>query len=147
MRLWMIGVWLMAVSELATAQPAAAAPPVAVVSQGTDGRLSLVLRPNRDWSSAELSIVGGDTFDLGPAVEGKPIEIEGWAEHKLSHRLVLRVAELDGRGVTWRFEVDAQVIPEIRPRFERGAPRAWKNWLFGPKPPPRTDPSLGGSPN
>lgn len=147
MRGWILGLWLLAGAMLATVPSAVAAPPVALVSQGSDGRLSLVLRPNRDWASAELSIVGGDTFDLGPAVEGKPIEIEGWAEQKLSHRLVLHVAEPDGRGVTWRFEVDAQVIPEERPRFERGASRAWKSWLFGPKPPPRTEPSADASPN
>ena len=61
--------------DATTVLSAVAVPPVALVSQGSDGRLSLVLRPNRDWASVELT-VGGDTFDLGPAVEGKPIEVE-----------------------------------------------------------------------
>ena len=116
-------------------RPVWAAPPTALVSQGSDGRLSMVLRPDRDWDSAELIIVGGDTFELGPAREGSAVEVEGWALHRASHPVVLRVAASDGSGVTWRFEVDTQVVPEHPPLFERGAPRQWKNWLFGPKPP------------
>jgi hypothetical protein len=118
-----------------------AAPPMALVSQGSDGRLSMVLRPDRDWDSAELIIVGGDTFELGPAREGSAFEVVGWAEHRSSHSVVLRVAASDGSGVTWRFEVDTQVVPERPPQFERGAPRQWKNWLFGPKPPAQGRPA------
>ena len=116
---------------------AAAAPPSAFVSQSADGMVHLVLRPERDWESAELVIVGGDTIDLGPARQGESLEVEGWAQQRLSHEVVLRIAEVGGRGVTWRFEVDTQVVPERAPFFERGAPRQWKKWLFGPKPPPR----------
>ncbi len=125
---------------LASASTALGAPPLAFVSQGSDGTVNLVIKPDRDWESAELVIVGGDTFELGPARRGSAVEVEGWAEKKLSHEVVLRIAESDGRGVTWRFEVDTQVVPSRPPLFERGAPRQWKNWLFGPKPPSRTDP-------
>ncbi|HCH66223.1 MAG TPA: hypothetical protein DFR83_25695 [Deltaproteobacteria bacterium] len=135
MRKWTSGALLVGGLSLGSTQPVWAAPPTVFVSQGADGRLSLVLRPDRDWDSAELVIVGGDTFDLGPAREGSAIEVEGWAEQRLSHRVVLRVAEPDGSGTTWRFEVDAQVVPDRPPLFERGASRQWKNWLFGPKPP------------
>ena len=126
---------VLCIGLVVSARPVWAAPPTALVSQGADGRLSMVLRPDRDWESAELIIVGGDTFELGPAREGSAVEVEGWAAHRISHPVVLRVAASDGSGVTWRFEVDTQVVPERRPRFERGAPREWKNWLFGPKPP------------
>jgi len=129
---------------LASPAAALALPPSAFVSQGSDGTVSLVLRPDRDWESAELVIVGGDTIDLGPARRGESIEVEGWAEQRMSHEVVLRIAETDGRGVTWRFEVDTQVVPDRPPLFERGAPRQWKNWLFGPKPPAKLEAKNGG---
>ncbi len=95
----------------------------------------MVLRPERDWDSAELIILGGDTFELGPAREGSAVEVQGWAAHRSSHPVVLRVATADGIGVTWRFEVDTQLVPAPPPLFERSSPRQWKSWLFGPKPP------------
>ena len=128
-------VGVLCTSFFVAGRPASATPPTALVSQGADGQLSMVLRPDRDWDAAELVIVGGDTFELGPAREGTAVEVEGWARHRISHPVVLRVAASDGSGVTWRFEVDTQVVPDLPLRFERGAPRQWKNWLFGPKPP------------
>ena len=102
-----------------------AMPPGALASQTSDGTLTLVLRPERAWSSAELTIAGGDTIDLGSAQVGQGIEIETWAEVRSTHPVVLRVAEEDGRGVTFRFVVDTQVLPDRPPLFDRGAPRKW----------------------
>jgi len=110
-----------------------AVPPSAFASQTADGQLSLVLRPERDWKSAELTI-GADTIDLGPAKVGQGVEVEAWAEVRSTHAVVLRIAEEDGRGVTFRFDVDTQVVPDRPPLFDRGAPRVWK-WRPFQRPP------------
>ena len=115
---------LLAVWTVLTPAQAQARPPSALASQTSDGMLTLVLRPERSWSSAELT-VAGTTFDLPEAKEGEGVEIETLAVVRGSHRVVLRVAEEDGRGVTFRFVVDTQVLPDRPPRFEHGAPREW----------------------
>lgn len=130
-----LGAGVAACAWLCVGAPVRAGPPAALVSQEPDGSVSILLRPDRDWESAELVIVGGDTIELGPARGGESLEIDGWAERKLSHMVVLRVAEPNGCGVTWRFVVDTQVVPDPPPRFKQGAAREWKKWLFGPKPP------------
>lgn len=132
---WVLGAALLGLP----AGSAHAQPPPAFASQAADGTIHIVLRPERAWSSAELVIVGGDTIDLGPAAARESVEIEAWARTGLSHELVLRVAAPDGSGVTWRFPVDTQAVPDRPPFFERGAPREWKNWLFGPKSPEKLE--------
>jgi len=114
--------------------PSHATPPRAFATQSADGQLSLVLRPEADWASAELTIVGGDTFDLGPAQVGQAVEVEGWAQVKSSHPVMLRIADPNGTGLTVRFDVDTQVLPDRPPLFQRGAPRTWK-WRPFSRPP------------
>lgn len=116
---------LVAALAATTPGPAHAIPPQALASQTSDGTLTLVLRPERAWRSAELTIGGGDTIDLGAATVGQGIEVQAWAVVRSTHPIVLRVAEEDGRGVTFRFVVDTQVLPDRPPLFDRGAPREW----------------------
>ena len=115
---------LVAAWAAVAAAPAVALPPRALASQTSDGMLTLVLRPERPWSSAEIT-VAGTTIDLGEAKVGEGVEVETVAAVRGSHRVLLRVAEEDGRGVTFRFVVDTQVLPDRPPRFDHGAPREW----------------------
>ncbi len=117
--------WWIAFASVAWPAAAWANPPRAFGSRASNGDLALVLEPSHDWVAAEVQVTGGDAIDLGPARRGDAVEVDAWTDRTGPLVVVLRVVQPDGHGVTYRFDMDVQSLPDIRPRFERGAPRIW----------------------
>ncbi len=103
---------------------AQAAPPRAAATLDTSGRYTVTLNPEQAWLSAEISVAGGETVELGPTAPAAVLELEGTTSATGPLWLVVRAAVEDQTGVTWTFSLDPQLIPDPPPRFvERLAPR------------------------
>lgn len=103
---------------------ALAAPPRAAATLDTAGRYTVTLNPDQAWLSAEISVAGGETVELGPTASAAVLELEGTTSATGPLWLVVRAAVEDQTGVTWTFSLDPQLIPDPPPRFvERLAPR------------------------
>lgn len=83
----------------------------ASATQASDGRFTLRLLPGLAWSEAELSVNGAGSQDLGPTDGLAAVEIDGIRDAMGPMSVDLQVMALDGRGVSWRFEVQPELIP------------------------------------
>ncbi len=83
----------------------------ATATQTTDGRFTLRLLPGLAWSEAELAVNGAGAQDLGPSDGLAAVEIDGIRDAVGPMAVDLQVMALDGRGVSWRFEVQPELIP------------------------------------
>lgn len=97
--------------------------PDAWATRSPDGAWTLILEPASGWSSAEVTVPGGTSVDVGPASQGEPVTVEGaWAPTGVfSVRVVAALDE--ARGVEWRFDVEPVSVPVVGPQPERRAPR------------------------
>jgi hypothetical protein len=80
-----------------------------------DGYYTIRIVPDVAWRSAELTVQGGETADLGPAEVGSPIVVDGWTEGQQLLRVTLAVAGVDGKGRTWMLEVEPFRVPANTP--------------------------------
>jgi len=107
--------------------------PHAWATRSPDGHWTLVVTPAGGWSSAELSLAGVETVDLGAAQGGRPVRIDGDGARSGPLFVTLQAALPDGQGVTWRFSVDPESVPVAGPRSgppadgRRGLLR-WLGW-------------------
>ena len=114
----------MACVTLFSISSAAAAPPRAAATLDTTGRYTVTLNPDQAWLSAEISVAGGETVELGPTASAAVLELEGTTSATGPLWVVVRAAVHDQTGVTWTFALDPQLLPDPPPRFaERLAPR------------------------
>jgi hypothetical protein len=104
--------------------------PDAWATRSPDGRWTLVLTPAGSWQSAELSVVGVQTVDLGPAVGGQPVRVEGTGAGAGELQVQLQAALPDGGGVTWRFPIEPASVPVSAPATANAPPsRGLFKWL------------------
>lgn len=87
----------------------------ASATQATDGQFTLRLMPGVAWSSAEVSVSGAGSQDLGPNDGLAFVEIEGIRDHIGPLGVDLLAVAADGRGVSWRFEVQPELLPAGKP--------------------------------
>jgi len=80
-----------------------------------DGYYTIRIVPDMAWRSAELTVQGGETADLGPAEVGGPIVVDGWTEGQQLLRVTLAAAGVDGKGRTWMLEVEPFRVPANTP--------------------------------
>jgi len=80
-----------------------------------DGYYTIRIVPDVAWRSAELTVQGGETADLGPAEVGSPLVVDGWTEGQQLLRVTLAVAGVDGKGRTWMLEVEPFRVPANTP--------------------------------
>lgn len=90
--------------------------PQAWATRSADGRWMVEITPAGGWSSAELSVAGVETIDLGPAPGGRPLRVEGEGAAADTLHLTLQAALPDGAGVTWRFAIEPESVPVAGPR-------------------------------
>lgn len=90
--------------------------PHAWATRSPDGQWTLVVTPAGSWSSAELSVAGVESVDLGPAPGGRPIRIDGDGAQVGTLYVTLHAALPDGEGVMWRFSVEPESVPVAGPR-------------------------------
>ena len=115
---------IMASLTLLSTRATLAAPPRAAATLDTSGRYTVTLNPDQAWLSAEISVAGGDTVELGPTASAAVLELEGTTSATGPLWVVVRAAVQDQTGVTWTFSLDPQLLPDPPPRFaERLAPR------------------------
>lgn len=93
----------------------------------SDGRYTIRIVPETSWSSAEMSVQGGETADLGPAAKDVPLTVDGWTESRTVMRITLAAAGTDGVGRTWMMEVEPFRVPASTPPL---TPKP-KPWPFG----------------
>lgn len=116
---------LIGFSALICARPSAAAPPSAAATLDPNGAYSIVLHVQRPWISAEISVAGGETVELGQTAAGAVLELEGTTTSLGPLWIVVRAAVAEEEGVTWTFAVDPQLLPTRQPALEaRLPPRA-----------------------
>jgi hypothetical protein len=107
--------------------------PHAWATRSPDGHWTLVVTPAGGWTSAELSVAGVQTIDLGAAPGGRPLRLDGDGARPGPLLVTLQAALPDGQGVTWRFSVDPESVPVAGPRSgppavgRRGLLR-WLGW-------------------
>jgi|TARA_B110000495_G_scaffold108466_1_gene93776 hypothetical protein len=80
-----------------------------------DGYYTIRIVPDLAWRSAELTVQGGETADLGPAQMDVPVVVDGWIESQQLLRVTLAVAGVDGKGRTWMLEVEPFRVPANTP--------------------------------
>ena len=103
------------------------AEPDVSVTLSSDGHYTVRIIPEHSWSSAEMSVQGGETADLGPASKDVPLTVDGWTENRSVMRITLAAAGIDGVGRTWMMEVDPFRVPASTPPL---TPKP-KPWPFG----------------
>ena len=118
-----MSIFLLMLSNIAWATPAITA------TLAPDGYYTVRIIPERPWKSAEMSVAGGETRDLGPAGAEEVVVVDGWTQDHQSLRITLQTAGTDGRGHTWMVEVDPFRVPSTNPPL---TPRK-KAWPFGQK--------------
>ena len=94
-----------------------------------DGYYTIRIVPDLAWRSAELTVQGGETADLGPAQMDVPVVVDGWIESQQLLRVTLAVAGVDGKGRTWMLEVEPFRGPANTPVL---TPKK-RPWPFGKK--------------
>ena len=105
------------------------AAPAITATLAPDGYYTVRIIPERPWKSAEMSVAGGETRDLGPAKAEEVVVVDGWTQDDQSLRITLQTAGTDGRGRTWMVEVDPFRVPSTNPPL---TPRK-RGWPFGTK--------------
>lgn len=95
----------------------------------TDGRYVLELAPAQRWSSAEISVTGAASQDVGPAGPEQPMRIEGWTHAVGTLTISVMAVDAEGRGTTWLFTVDPEVLPATIPDMS-GEPIATSPWWW-----------------
>ncbi len=102
-------------------------------TRSPDGSWLLVLAPAGGWNSAELSVRGSDSVDLGPVRGGDQVRVEGQGEAGGPLHVTLQATTGEGAGVTWRFAVDPESVPVRSPTSDRAPGRAgrWRGLLRG----------------
>ena len=117
--------WLLGLSGWLSAATAQASPPSAAATLDPSGAYTLVLNVQQAWLSAEISVAGGETVELGATPVGAVLELEGSTTATGPLWIVVRAAIGDEDGVTWTFSVDPQLLPAPQPALEgRLPPRA-----------------------
>ena len=91
-----------------------ASPDVTATLAG-DGYYTIRIVPDLAWRSAELTVQGGETADLGPAEADGAVVVDGWTESQQLLRVTLAVAGEDGKGRTWMIEVEPFRVPANTP--------------------------------
>ena len=105
----------------------AAAEPEVTATLSSDGYYTIRIVPEYSWKSAEMTVQGGETADLGPANKDAPLTIDGWTENRSMMRITLAAAGSDGIGRTWMMEVEPFRVPASTPPL---TPKQ-KPWPFG----------------
>jgi len=105
------------------------AAPAITATLAPDGYYTVRIIPERAWKSAEMSVAGGETRDLGPAAAEEVVLVDGWTQDHQSLRITLQTAGTDGRGRTWMMEIDPFRVPSSNPPL---TPRK-RPWPFGQK--------------
>ena len=94
------------------------ADPSVSATLAADGHYTLRIVPERGWESAELSVAGGETIDLGPAQPDKPVEIEGWTVDQNILRITITTSRAGGKGTSWMMEVEPFRVPARAPDLQ-----------------------------
>ncbi len=105
------------------------ATPAITATLAPDGYYTVRIIPERPWKSAEMTVAGGETKDLGPAQAEEVVVVDGWTQDDQSLRITLQTAGTDGRGRTWMVEIDPFRVPSSNPPL---TPRK-RGWPFGSK--------------
>lgn len=99
----------------------------------SDGTYTLVLKPARGWSEAEVTVADDGAQDVGPASDDAPVSLEGLVATTGPLRVTVHAATPDAAGYTWTFEVIPDpvpvALPVIVPDLEPETRPVW--WPFG----------------
>ena len=103
------------------------AEPEVSATLAADGYYTIRVVPEYSWSSAEMTVQGGETADLGPASKEVPFTVDGWTDNRSLMRITLAAVGTDGVGRTWMVEVEPFRVPAATPPL---TPKP-KPWPFG----------------
>jgi hypothetical protein len=100
------------------------AEPEVSATLASDGYYTIRIVPDHGWKSAEMTVQGGETADLGPADKDAPLTVDGWTENRTLMRITLSAASNDGVGRTWMMEVEPFRVPAATPLLTP-KPKPW----------------------
>ena len=103
------------------------ATPAITATLAPDGYYTVRIIPEHGWKSAEMSVAGGETRDLGAAAAEEIVVVDGWTLDHQSLRITLQTAGTDGRGRMWMMEIEPFRVPSSNPPL---TPRK-RMWPFG----------------
>ena len=93
----------------------ALAAPEVTATLAADGHYMIRVVPDVGWKSAEISVAGGETEDVGPATVEQVVSVEGWTDDQESLRVTITAVGTRGEGRTWMMEVDPFRVPATKP--------------------------------